>query len=616
MPNSTLRPGWLILGLFLFGLLIPHFATRLMAAATYSGCGGEWPETSNADFEARVVELTNQARATEGLPPLKHNANLSYAARYHAIDMEQDDYFEHDTHDRVDGQEVRVCSWAERLQSYYPIHGAAENIAWGFLSPEAVVEGWLASAGHRRNILGNSWEVGAGYHGTLWVQDFSRSLETFPLIINREALVTQQTSVTVYIYGEWAEMRLRNDGGAWSDWQPFQTEFTWELAPSPGQRLVEAELRSGSTSTLSSDTIVLEIPGTTSTPTNVSEGTPQVTPTPIATPSPTLIPTTPAPCTTCLDVQVLLEGRPPAPNSRWVVPLSVMLMPRVNASGAPTFSSTLSSSTEGRIRLNDLTPGTYDLLIKGEHTLQRRVAVTVNPGTNQTEAGLLYEGDVVDNNRVDLLDFSLLSTAYADCTGTPTWVEKADLNGDGCVDGDDLALLQTNYGLAGDEPAGEAVSAAAGTPLALTIRRKQAEEYFALVVAVKEGVDAQVNAGALHLDFDPNLLQAVRIIPHGAFTTTLQYQINHVNGRVNFAAGVLKKSVSAPFVFATITFAVRQPFDRATITVATNDGRRSDLAAGGVSLTGEGSRDLGALLGLSEVSVAADMHLYLPLVQR
>lgn len=615
MLNFSLRPGGFILGLFLLGLLMPHFATRLIAAATYSGCGGERPAATNAQFEARVVELTNEERAAQGLPPLKHNANLSDAARYHATDMVQDNYFDHDTHDLVDGQTVRVCSWSERMQVYYPIHGAAENIAWGYASPEAVVEGWMASAGHRRNILGNSWEVGVGYHSRVWVQDFSRDQAAFPLIINREALTTEQTSVAIYIYGSWSEMRLRNDGGAWGDWQPFQTEFTWQLSATPGQRLVEAELRTGTTTTVSSDGIELVISEDTSTPT--ATPTPVgTTPPPTVTAPPTATPATPAPCTTCLDAQVFFEGRPPAPDHSWQVPLAVTLIPRVSASGAPVFSSTLVSSDEGVIHVNDLTPGAYDLLVKGAHTLQRRVEVTVNPGRNQAEVGLLYEGDVVENNRVDLLDFSWFSTSYADCAGAPAWVPTADLNEDGCVDVHDLHLLQANYGLAGDEPAGGVVSAAASAPPALTVRRKQAGDYFALVVAVKEGVDAQVNAGALHLDYDANRLQAVRITPHSAFTTTLQYEINHVNGRLNFAAGVLKSSVPAPFVFVTITFAVRQPFDRTTITVATSEGRRTDLAAVGVSLSEEGRLDLGSVLELREAQVAADLRLYLPLVQR
>jgi uncharacterized protein YkwD len=615
MTNFSLRPGRLILGLFLFGLLMPHLAMRLVAAAAYSGCGGERPAATNAFFEARVVELTNEARATQGLPPLKHNADLSDAARYHAIDMAQDTYFEHDTYDVVDGQKVRVCSWSERLQAYYPIHGAAENIARGFASPEAVVEGWLSSAGHRRNILGNSLEVGVGYHGSIWVQDFSRNQAAFPLIINREAITTGQRIVTVYIYGAWAEMRLRNDGGAWGDWQPFQAEFPWELAATPGQRLVEAELRNGATTAISSDVIDLVLADSPSTPTDTP--TPdQTDPPPTATPSPTATPTQPGPCTTCLDAQVFLEGRPPAPHARWEIPLAVTLIPRVGASGAPVFSSTLVSSQEGVVHVGELAPGAYDLLIKGAHTLQRRVEVTVNPGRNQAEVGLLYEGDVVENNRVDLLDFSYFSTSYADCAGAPTWAPTADLNGDGCVDVHDLHLLQANYGLVGDEPAVEAISAAASAPPSLIVRRKQAGDYFALLIAVREEVAAPVNAGALHLDYDANRLQAVRITPHSAFTTTLQYEINHVRGRVNFAAGVLKSSVPAPFVFATVTFAVRQPFDRATITVATSEGRRTDLAAGGESLSREGSLDLGSLLALSELQVAPEKQLYLPLVQR
>ncbi|MDJ0690009.1 MAG: CAP domain-containing protein [Xenococcaceae cyanobacterium MO_188.B32] len=56
--------------------------------------------------------------------------------------------------------------------SHYPIRNdtgyqystAAENIAAGYQTPEAVVEAWMGSAGHRANILNpDLTEIGVGY---------------------------------------------------------------------------------------------------------------------------------------------------------------------------------------------------------------------------------------------------------------------------------------------------------------------------------------------------------------------------------------------------------------------------------------------------------------------
>ncbi len=58
--------------------------------------------------------------------------------------------------------------------------GAAENIAAGQSTPEAVMKGWMNSAGHKANILNcGLTELGVGYaagsgadYGQYWVQDF------------------------------------------------------------------------------------------------------------------------------------------------------------------------------------------------------------------------------------------------------------------------------------------------------------------------------------------------------------------------------------------------------------------------------------------------------------
>jgi hypothetical protein len=53
-------------------------------------------------------------------------------------------------------------------------------------------------------------------------------------------------------------MRLRNDDGAWGEWQPFTNSFRWMLANSAGERTVSAEVRNGSASAVMSDTIQLD----------------------------------------------------------------------------------------------------------------------------------------------------------------------------------------------------------------------------------------------------------------------------------------------------------------------------------------------------------------------
>ncbi len=231
----------------------------------YSGCGGGIAPLVNGDYEEQVTELVNAERADRGLPPLKRVIGLDQSARYHATDMGQDNYFDHDTYDRSGGSLVYVCNTWDRIRVYYP-SPRAENIAAGYTSPQSVMSGWMNSPGHRANILStSSWELGVGYYSgggsyyRYWVQNFGRRSGVYPLIINREAATTSSPQVSLYVYGDWDEIRLRNDDEAWSDWIPFEPNLDWTLKGARGERTVSAEMRSGGETASSSDEIFLDL---------------------------------------------------------------------------------------------------------------------------------------------------------------------------------------------------------------------------------------------------------------------------------------------------------------------------------------------------------------------
>ena len=70
------------------------------------------------------------------------------------------------------------------------------------------------------------------------------------MILAGEAATTTTRDLDVYVHGTWSQMRLRNDNGDWSDWQPFANSFTWTIADGRGEHYVAAELRSGGTHAL------------------------------------------------------------------------------------------------------------------------------------------------------------------------------------------------------------------------------------------------------------------------------------------------------------------------------------------------------------------------------
>jgi uncharacterized protein YkwD len=235
----------------------------------FSGCTAEAVPPVNADFEARVVELVNQERARNGnLPPLKLVSSLTAAARYHAADMGQDDYFSHESKDRAGDGYVKACGTFDRINLWYKgWMGAGENIAAGYNSPEAVMQAWMKSDGHRGNILNNSYaEIGVGYFSgagkfpSYWVQDFGVRSDVAPMVLAGEAPVTTDRNIDVYVHGEWNEIRLKNDNGAWTDWQPFTNSFDWTINKGRGQHVVAAELRNAGTMRSTCDTITLDVP--------------------------------------------------------------------------------------------------------------------------------------------------------------------------------------------------------------------------------------------------------------------------------------------------------------------------------------------------------------------
>ncbi|MFQ3543413.1 SafA/ExsA family spore coat assembly protein [Halobacillus rhizosphaerae] len=122
-------------------------------------------------IEQQVIDLTNKERTSRGIPALKADWQLSRVARYKARDMANKGYFSHTS--PTYGSPFKMMK--DFNISY---HRAAENIAAGQSTPEEVVNGWMNSAGHRRNILDRKLtRIGVGFakggsYGYYWSQMF------------------------------------------------------------------------------------------------------------------------------------------------------------------------------------------------------------------------------------------------------------------------------------------------------------------------------------------------------------------------------------------------------------------------------------------------------------
>ncbi|MFI8181276.1 CAP domain-containing protein [Actinacidiphila glaucinigra] len=115
-----------------------------------------------------MLDLVNQERAKAGCTALKVNAKLNEAAQDHSKDMAS---HKNMSHTGSDGS-----SPADRISSVgYNWSSYGENVAYGYSSASSVMSAWMASPGHKRNILDCSFKeigIALAQPGNYWTQDF------------------------------------------------------------------------------------------------------------------------------------------------------------------------------------------------------------------------------------------------------------------------------------------------------------------------------------------------------------------------------------------------------------------------------------------------------------
>lgn len=105
------------------------------------------------EIAVQLFQLINQYRQKVGLSLLEQSSVLKTIALEHSMAMASgQSAFGHD------GFEARASKALEQLTG----KSIAENVANGNVSPQKIVEGWLLSDGHRKNIEGDFTSTGIG----------------------------------------------------------------------------------------------------------------------------------------------------------------------------------------------------------------------------------------------------------------------------------------------------------------------------------------------------------------------------------------------------------------------------------------------------------------------
>lgn len=165
------------------------------------------------DVRLLILQRVNEERRAAGMPILRHNSILAQAAQDYAKDMSKRGFFSHFNPeglsyvDRIRNagyidSSTKSCPCTPSLnivdllqnrrevgENYTLMKSGdqcecrarfslGENIAKGQLTPSQVMDDWMQSENHRKNILSGAFdEIGIGIFGDVWVQEFGK-LET------------------------------------------------------------------------------------------------------------------------------------------------------------------------------------------------------------------------------------------------------------------------------------------------------------------------------------------------------------------------------------------------------------------------------------------------------
>ncbi len=110
-----------------------------------------FPAVASPITRASVLAAMNEYRAHAGNAPLREDARLEAAAEDRMRDMEEREYWAHES---PDGRTPFI--WL--APHGYDYRYAGENLACGFETAELLVQSWMESPGHRANILSTDFD--------------------------------------------------------------------------------------------------------------------------------------------------------------------------------------------------------------------------------------------------------------------------------------------------------------------------------------------------------------------------------------------------------------------------------------------------------------------------
>lgn len=148
-----------------------------------------------------------------------------------------------------------------------------------------------------------------------------------------------------------------------------------------------------------------------------------------------------------LIVTLDLLDRPPKPHPSWQTLVHVRLTDDSRAS--LILDEWVPTDETGMLYLTIIT-GTYRLWVDANTMLASAQMVTLVAGENKFSIGPMRAGDADDNGLVNILDFSILATAFGKASGEVGYTFAVDFNKDDIINISDFALLAASFGQSDD----------------------------------------------------------------------------------------------------------------------------------------------------------------------
>jgi hypothetical protein len=324
-----------------------------------------------------------------------------------------------------------------------------------------------------------------------------------------------------------------------------------------------------------------------------------------------------------LRIKVQWLGRSAAPNDRWSQPLTLLLSAPNNPAILGTYQGT--TDRNGVALYSNLPAGTYDVHVKGVHTLQsaKSTVVLASNRTVDVDMKALVEGDLDGDNCVTVDDFAIVQALVGTDMNTPGYNPAADLDGDGMVTVADMSLLRSGFDRCGDISADNelTVYSTDGAPTAAqalapwlqadSLPRDLSLDLVSSATTLRVGEVVQVavvgstrgqaiDGGSFLLNYDPAAVvpvdssgnPATLSEPGLALPSVLTNWVDTKGGAIGYAAGMLQgEAPSGSVVLTTLRFKAL----RAGPTSLAFRGVPSPL----MQLTNGGTNLLGSANGLS-----------------